>query len=198
MAIERVKIRARVEIEGSSLNVSTPFVQSFSVRKQRGQISTFDASLKVSHEEVDGPITGVWVKIYAGTESTIELIFTGVCRSAKISPCYDDPKYVILSIAGSDILANLQNRKYTRRCRSSQAAWVEITNVTREGLRTGKFSKEYGTIQFEGGDTFGKDGSLVGSTTTANVERNKTSTPNNSHIANSPDISVIIENVGSS
>ena len=46
MAIERVKVRARIDIGG--LSVSTPFVQSFNVRKQRGQISTFDASLKVT------------------------------------------------------------------------------------------------------------------------------------------------------
>lgn len=138
MAIERVKIRATVEI--GNLSVSTPYVQSFSVRKQRGQVSTFDASLKISHDEVTNAITGGSVVISAGEESPSDTIFTGICRAAKISPCYDDPKYVILSISGADQLSLMQGKKYTRRCRASQSTWVAITGVTREGLKSGKFA----------------------------------------------------------
>lgn len=138
MAIERVKVRARIDIGG--LSVSTPFVQSFNVRKQRGQISTFDASLKVEGGTIVGGITGGDVKIYAGTEGNLNLIFTGICRTAKISPCYDDPKYVVLSVSGADQMMLLQGKKFTRRCRSSQSTWVAITGVNREGLKSGKFA----------------------------------------------------------
>jgi hypothetical protein len=139
MAIDRIECRATVSVGG--LSVSTPFVQSFSVRKQRGQISTFDASLKVSHSEVNSAITGDSVKIYAGSLDTgTPLIFTGIVRQAKISPCFDDPKYVILSISGADVLSLLNGKKYTRRCRSSKAAWAAITSVARKGLKSGKFA----------------------------------------------------------
>lgn len=138
MAIEMIKIRARIEI--GSLRVETPYVQSFNVRKQRGQVSTFDASLKVSHDTVGGLSTGSEVRIYAGSSNSIKLIFTGICRNAKISPCYDDPKYVILSVGGADSLSFLAGKKYTRRCRSTQSTWVSITGVVREGLKSGKFA----------------------------------------------------------
>lgn len=139
MAIDRVECRARIEI--GSLSVSTPYVQSFNVRLQRGQVSSFDATLKVSHGEVNSAITGDNVKIYAGSLSKgVRLIYTGIVRNAKISPCFDDPKYVILSIGGSDIMSTLNGKKYTRRCRSTRAAWTAITSVNRRGLKSGKFA----------------------------------------------------------
>jgi hypothetical protein len=154
MAIEQVKIRARVEI--GTFSVSTPFVQSFNVRKQRGQISTFDATLKVSHDTIGGGLTGDSVKIYAGSDNPSKLIFTGICRAAKTSPCYDDPKYVMLSISGSDILSLLQGKKYTRRCRSSKASWMAITGVIREGLKSGRFAFEKNVIEIDKGTAFGE------------------------------------------
>lgn len=137
MSISAVKIRARIDVGGVS--VSTPFIQSFNVRKQRGQVSTFDASLKVSHTDVGDLSSGSEVKIYAGAGG-YSLIFTGICRAAKISPCYDDPKYVILSISGADCLSLLQGKRYTRRCRATKSTWVSITGVSREGLKSGKFA----------------------------------------------------------
>jgi hypothetical protein len=138
MSIEMVKCRATVSV--ASVDVSTPYVQSFNVRKQRGQVSTFDASLKVNGSSVGGDMTGGPVVISAGTDGSKKTIFTGICRQAKVSPCYDDPAYVILSISGADALSLLQGKKYTRRCRSSRAAWVGITGVVREGLKSGKFA----------------------------------------------------------
>lgn len=138
MAIEMIKIRAEVNV--GRLSVATPYVQSFNVRKQRGQVSTFDASLKVSHDDISGAITGGNVVIKAGEGSASEIIFTGMCKSAKISPCYDDPKYVILSISGADQMSLLQGKQYTRRCRATSAAWVAITGVIREGLKSSKFA----------------------------------------------------------
>jgi hypothetical protein len=131
VAIERVKCRARVDL--GNLRVETPFVQSFNVRKQRGQVSTFDVSLKVSHDEISGTLTGNNIEIHAGEGSPSELIFTGIVRNAKISPCYDDPKYVLLSVSGADPLSLLAGKKYTRRCRSTRASWTAITGVVRSG-----------------------------------------------------------------
>jgi hypothetical protein len=138
MSIEMVKCRATVSIGG--VNVSTPYVQSFNVRKQRGQVSTFDASLKVNGTSIGSSLTGGSVVISAGTDGSKKTIFTGICRQAKVSPCFDDPAYVILSISGADALSLLHGKKYTRRCRETLAAWVGITGVVREGLRSGKFA----------------------------------------------------------
>jgi len=138
MAIEMVKIRAKVSV--GRLSVETPYVQSFNVRKQRGQVSSFDASLKVSHDEISGAITGGNVVISAGEGSASEVIFTGMCKVAKISPCYDDPKYVILRISGVDQLSLLQGKRYTRRCRSTTSTWVAIMGVVRTGFKSGKFA----------------------------------------------------------
>ena len=152
MAITRVKCRARVDIAG--ITVLTPFVQSFNVRKQRGQVSTFDVTLKIPAGSSSSLLGGGDVRIYAGENNASNLIFTGICRSAKISPCYDDPYYVILSASGADKLILLQGKKFTRRCRATKAAWCAITGVTRQGLRSGKFS--YTTepvIEMPGGAT---------------------------------------------
>lgn len=164
MAIERVKVRANITI--GRLSVSTPYIQSFNVKKQRGQVSTFDASLKVSHDEISGTITGGNVVIKAGSESSMETIFTGMCRTAKISPCYDDPKYVILSISGADASILLQGKRYTRRCRATTSTWVSITGVNREGLKSGKFSYDSEKITIDSGQ--------LGSTT---ITGNLSSTP---------------------
>ena len=132
--IEQVKVRARIEI--GSLKVETPYIQSFSVKKSRGAISTFDASLKISHEDVSGVITGSKVVIYAGVKGGLKKIFTGMVRSAKISPCFDDPQFVLISISGSDNLILLNGKKYTRRCRVTKSKYVTITGVVRAGLKT--------------------------------------------------------------
>jgi hypothetical protein len=138
MAITMVKCRAKVQV--ASLEVVTPYVQSFNVRKQRGQVSTFDAALKVPSDNVSS-LAGGDVKIWANSgDDATKLIFTGVCRSAKISPCHDDPFYVILSISGADALSYLQGKKFTRRCRGTLASWCAITGVVRKGLKSGKFA----------------------------------------------------------
>jgi len=137
MGITQVKCRAEVSVGG--ITARTPFVQSFNVRKQRGQVSTFDASLKVPAGSAAN-LAGGDVVIRAGEGSANNLIFTGICRTAKVSPCFDDPHYVILSVSGSDKLSLLQGKKFTRRCRSTKAAWASITGVVRKGLKSGKFA----------------------------------------------------------
>lgn len=156
MAIDRVKVRGRVEVGG--ISVSTPFIQSFNVTKQRGQPGTFDAVLKVLGGSIGGSSVGGGVRIYAGEGTASNLIFTGICRAAKISPCYDDPKYVILSISGTDVLSLLSGKRYTRRCRSTKSTWVTITGVNRKGLKSGKFAYQHeSTLEMDDGDMEKKD-----------------------------------------
>jgi len=165
MAIEMVKVRAQVTL--GALTAVTPsgnmasdnIIMSFNVDRNRGQISSFSASLKVKTGEVSGNILGSEVVIKAGRNSPVNQIFTGICRSANITPCRDDPIFVILSVSGNDILSRLEGRKYTRRCRSTRGTWVSINNVTRPGLRTGKlaYTEMDPTIEPFGGDVNKKD-----------------------------------------
>lgn len=190
MAIERVKIRATVSVAG--ITVSTPFVQSFNVRKQRGQVSTFDATLKVSHDEIGANLTGGAVAITAGAEGNTNLIFTGVCRAAKISPCYDDPKYVILSVSGADAMSLLNGKKYTRRCRSTKSTWVAITGVARDGLKSGKFAyTNEPTITMDGGK-LEKESNLTAHNGTAVTDRVKPSEAPSSQEQDVPQLTVSI------
>lgn len=141
MSIKMVKIRAKITI-GTTLTVETPYIQSFSVNKTRGQPSTFNASLKVAGDRIYGTTGGAHIKIYAGSKSTYtsNLIFSGKVLKSTISPNFEDPTYVILSISGADILHTLQGKKYTRRSIASESSWVSINGVVRQGLRSGKFA----------------------------------------------------------
>lgn len=160
MSIEMVKIRARVELGNvvavtpSGNMASDNIIMSFNVNRQRGQISTFSASLKIRNDQVTGNIVGNEVVIRAGRDAASNLIFTGICRSINITPCRDDPIFVILNIGGNDILSRLDGKKYTRRCRSTRGTWVAINSVTRPGLRTGKLAyiPIEPTIEAWGGD----------------------------------------------
>lgn len=147
MSIELVKIRAVISI-GSSFTVRTPYIQSFNVRKVRNQVATFDASLKISQTELAGTSgLGGSVKIDAGTKESLITIFTGIMKKATVSPCWDDPGYVLLNISGVDVLSTLAGKKYTRRSRITKSCWVSINGVVREGLRDGKFQYETDSVQ---------------------------------------------------
>jgi len=137
MAIDMVKIRAEITI--GSLSVVTPYILSFSVNKSRGVVSTFSASLKVSENSINSNLSGNSIQISAGEGSPSNLIFTGMVKKATIAPCWDDPSYVLLNISGEDQLSYLRGKKYTRRSRASKSSWVNITGVTRKGLKSGKF-----------------------------------------------------------
>ena len=137
MSIDMVKIRAEISI--GSLKVKTPFILSFSVNKQRGQISTFSARLKVSETEVSG-VTGGSVKIKAGRNSASNTIFSGIVKKATVQPCWEDPSYVLLNISGADILSTLEGKKYSRRSTATESSWISIDSVVREGYRGSKFA----------------------------------------------------------
>lgn len=159
MSIEIVKIRATIKTYG--LSVSTPFIQSFNIRLSRGQLSSFDASLKVKGNDISESLTGGMVSFSAGVSSP-SLIYTGIIKKATVSPCWDDPGYILLNISGTDILSQLQGKKFTRRCIASSATWVSITDVVRQGLRSGEFDYEVGPIHVGPGESIKKD-SLIGS-----------------------------------
>lgn len=152
MTITMVKIRARITV-GSTLIVSTPYIQRFSVNKNRGNPATFDASLKVSNTEVAGNIVGDSVKIEAGEGSPEKTIFTGYIKQVKVNPCLDDPSFVILGLSGVDMLGFLEGKKYTRRCRATRSTFVTINGVQRRGLKSGKFAyNKEPVLETHGGD----------------------------------------------
>jgi hypothetical protein len=144
MAIDMIKVRAEIVL--GSITAITPYqnsnayILSFNVDKARGQISSFSCSLKVKSGTISNTITGDGIQISAGTSAGMNRIFTGVVRSANISPCREDPGFVILNLSGNDVLSRLQGKKYTRRCRSTKGVWVGIESVARPGLRAGKLT----------------------------------------------------------
>ena len=152
MAITAVPCRAVISI--ADLTVKTPFVLSFNVRKARGQVGTFDASLKVSHDEVNGSISGGNAVVQAGTRGRLNKIFTGMVTAAKISPCFDDPHYAILSVQGVEYIGQLKGKKYTRRCRATKGLFCTIQSVVRKGLKSGKFTyeREVGSLSMDDGE----------------------------------------------
>ncbi len=153
MSITMVKIRAEISV-GSTFTCRTPYIQRFNVNKSRGRPATFDASLKVANSEVSGNISGDSVIIKAGTKgASLPTIFTGFIKQAKISPCMEDPSYVLLSISGVDPLGYLEGKKYTRRCRASKGMFVTIDGVQRQGLKSGKFGyNKLSTVEITSGD----------------------------------------------
>ena len=149
MGIELVKVRAVVSV--GTLEVETPFVQSFNVQKTRGQISTFSAQLKVDSDQLSGGNVGGLVSIKAGANGIMNQIYTGILKKSTITPCWDDPGYVMWNISGEDCLSLLKGKKYTRRCRATKFSWVTINSVVRKGLRDGKFDAEVDVIETDSG-----------------------------------------------
>ncbi len=137
-----VKVRAKVKIGHLTIGPNPPHVQSFSVTRNRNAPTTCSVSVKVRTNASSGSsLTGGNLEIYAGAGGTANTkIFQGVVKTARISPCFDDPSYVILSVTGSDALSLLEGKKYTRRCRGTLSSWVSIEGVARSGLKSGKFA----------------------------------------------------------
>jgi len=137
--VEQVPIRAVIGI--GSDRIETPYVLSFNVHRRRGQPSTFDASVKVKGSISGGGLPSGGISISAGGGGALNLIFTGIIKGAKITPCWDDPSYVIITLTGEDALSVLKGKKYTRRTSGMKgSAFCLITSVTRAGLKSGKFA----------------------------------------------------------
>jgi hypothetical protein len=144
MTITMVKVRATISV--GSITAKTPssksqgdHILSFNVDKARGKPSSFSASLKVDGNKVTGSTSGSRISITAGTDTVEFQIFTGIVKAANITPCKEDPGFVILNLSGEDILSKLQGKKFTRRCRSSRGVWVGIEGIVRPGLRSTSF-----------------------------------------------------------
>lgn len=169
MGIDLVQIRAIITI--GSLIVKTPYIQSFNVRKSRGQPSSFDATLKVPYSDVGDLVNGL-VVIKAGTNEKKNKIFTGIVKKVTISPCWDDPGYIILKISGTDILSNLKNKEYSRRCRASKSTWISIDNVVRRGIRASKFELDADSLNIDGGNVMEYYSKNANQTESPNVSGN--------------------------
>ena len=146
MSISQVPVRAVVNVGGSS--ISTPYVLSFNVHRRRGSPASFDASVKVSGSIGGGGLAGGGISISAGSGS-VSTIFTGIVKGAKITPCWDDPSYVIVTLTGEDALSIIKGKKYTRRCIGTKSSFCLITGVVRPGLKSGKFAAMTGGESFE-------------------------------------------------
>lgn len=143
MGIDRVKIRAKITIGNLIVETggSSADIMSFSVTKSRSSGNSFSASVKVESGVIAAPLSGSNIKIEAGENSPSKVVFVGIIKSAKISPCFDDPKYVILGLSGTDVMTFLEGKKYTRRCRGTRSVWYTINNVVRKTLKSGKFER---------------------------------------------------------
>lgn len=137
MSITQVPIRATVSV--GSTKIKTPYVLSFNVHRKRGSPATFDVSLKVKGGISGMSSSGGGVSISAGSSSE-KKIFTGIIRGAKVTPCWDDPSYVNVTLTGDDTLSLIKGKKYTRRSRGAKSTFCMITDVVRAGLKSGKFA----------------------------------------------------------
>jgi len=136
MSIREEPIRATVRL--GNIEVETPYVLSFNVNKVRNSKSTFSASLKIDAYDLQH-ISDNTIIILAGTKRKQKKIFTGFILNSTPSPCWDDPKYVILNLSGSDILYRLENERYTRRQTSMSSRWALITGVQRKAPKGAQF-----------------------------------------------------------
>ena len=136
MAITTVPIRASIYF--GSLVIRTPYILSFSVSKTRNSKTTFSASLKIISSDLSN-LTSNTVSIYAGTLGNEKQIFSGFALNTSPSPCWEDPKYVILNISGADVLHRLEEERFTRRQMSRFNKWAVITGIQRKAPKGGQF-----------------------------------------------------------
>lgn len=142
--IEMIKVRAKVTIS-TIPSIETPYVVSFNVNKKRNTPSTFSARLKIHYEIIQSNLVSSSIMIEAGEKDRLKVIFVGMIKQTKISPCNEDPSFVLLDLSGSDYLDLLVGRKFSRRCRGTKTSWVTIDSSVRSGLRSSKFKyrKDY-------------------------------------------------------
>jgi len=165
LGITMVKIRATISV--GNFSVSTPYVVRFDVNKSRGQISTFDARIKVHYDKT--VLTGSQLQIRAGSLGHEKLIFSGIVKKATITPCFDDPQYVMMDLSGADVMSLLQGKKFTRRCKASRSAWVSIDSVVRKGLKSGKFKYKTEDILMIDDSELDEDTNLTKAMTTTDM-----------------------------
>jgi len=136
MSLNTVPIRAEIRL--GNLVVKTPYILSFNVKKERNNKSTFQASLKVLSTDLNS-LGNSSVVIKAGVEGNLNKIFTGDVLSSNPTPSWDDPKYVVLNVQGSDILHRLENEKFTRMQETQDSKWALITGINRKAPKGSQF-----------------------------------------------------------
>lgn len=135
------KIRATISFSG--ITVETPHIKSFSVNRQRGQLSaSFSATLEIPVEDLfnASPLASD-ITIEAGADGTLNRIFTGEIRQLSIEPSWDKPEYQIVQISGNDIFIRMEGRTFSRRVKwESGGIWAKITSIERTHLSRGSSS----------------------------------------------------------
>lgn len=141
MAIEKIPVRAEIYSGGTlgslELISYTPYILSFNVSKNRGQNSSFNASIKLNSDVLNK--IGKYIQIRAGRKGDLKTIFTGYVKKMVPNPSWDDPSFFIVNLSGTDALAELADKKITRRQTNSRNSWAKIDSVNRKGPKSGKF-----------------------------------------------------------
>jgi hypothetical protein len=139
--ITREKIRARVTF-ADNVQVETPYIKSFSVNRQRGQLSAnFSTTIEVDLNEIGLDATASNLVIEAGTENNLITIFTGEIRQVTIEPSWDKPELSVLQMSGNDVMINLEGRSFSRRVQwENSGIWAKITNIDRVHQKRGASS----------------------------------------------------------
>jgi len=133
-----------------SISATTPYVKSFNINLQRGSAGTASASLKVPAASIfsaGGPFS---ISTNTGGSNPI---FTGRVTRASITPCFDDPAYVILNVSAEDDYEKIKKgAKFSRRFRTKLGTWATIDGVNRRGDRGSSGISEGGssTIGYSG------------------------------------------------
>ena len=182
MALSTAKIRADITI--GSLTVSTPYILSFNVSKERNKKSTFTASLKIREDQL-GRLIGDTVTISAG-EDTPRLIFTGYILQSSPSPCWDDPKYIVLNISGADVLYMLENEQFTRLSSYSEDSWAVITGISRKAAKGTQFRLINSAV------TMPTDGDNISDWEKNNILKSTPLSSNSSPVPNDGNTTVVI------
>jgi hypothetical protein len=118
--IERESIRASISL--GNIEISTPDVVSFNVRKSRGQkAATFSASVKMDAAVMsDNSLSLIdkGVVIEAGVKGSEKRIFTGVVQKVTVNPIRTDASKVMVSLAGKDGMSVMEGQKINRRVKT--------------------------------------------------------------------------------
>ena len=130
--ITREKIRATITFAGTT--VQTPYIKSFSVNRQRGQISAnFSATVEVPIAEFSAESTSAVAEnivIQAGIEGQERKLFTGEIRQVTVEPSWDKPEFFVLQMSGNDVMIHLENRSFSRRIQwEDSGIWAKITGI---------------------------------------------------------------------
>jgi len=154
--IEREAIRASITL--GDIEISTPDVISFNVRKSRGQkAATFSASVKMDAAAMSNgglSLISKGVVIEAGVKGSERTIFTGVVQKVTVNPIRTDALKVMVSLAGKDNMSVMEGQKINRRVKTYRDGdtpperWGVVTAIEEDNtpVKTGfgfkRFSKK--------------------------------------------------------